>query len=122
VPFAAIHRTRSICFFAPKSSWIQALLFAADDVRLATHSVDSLPSTAWLAGKPAAELLAVTVAVSRAGAASFEHALVALVPLHVPAWHVEAGVHALWSSQAVPSGLEGAAEHAPLAGLQVPGS
>jgi hypothetical protein len=42
-------------------------------------------------------------------------------PVHVPAWHVSACVHALPSLQALPSGLDGL-EQTPVAGLHVPAS
>src|SRR5206468_13082254 len=42
-----------------------------------------------------------------------------VLPVHAPAWHVSAGVHALPSLHAVPSGLAGF-EHVPLAGSHVP--
>ena len=42
-----------------------------------------------------------------------------LVPVHVPAWQVSVWVHALPSSQRVPSGFGGAAQ-SPVVGSQVP--
>jgi len=45
----------------------------------------------------------------------------AFAPVHVPASHVSVRVQALPSSQVVPLGFAGF-EHAPVAGLHVPGS
>jgi hypothetical protein len=86
-------------------------------------AVHALPS---LHAKPSARAGFVHIPVAGSHVPAVWHASVAvhvtgLAPVQTPALHVSTAVHALPSSQVVPSGRAGF-EHIPVAGSQTPAS